>query len=456
MKARMSIKNIIIIMATICFASMFFINISFATNTGTISTETARLREQPQTDAKILELVSSGEEVEILEQTENWYKVKYKNITGYIRNDLVEVKDEENTNTEENQEVENNNTETSNTETDNTETSNTETNNTTTSENTTFEKERYEILEDSKLKIVPLINAIEIGEVSKNTEIEVVENLGDWSKIKTDDGKEGWVVKKREATTGEIAILFGLIDKENKETQNTEQNTVPAETKTMYVNSQTINMREKADKTSQAIKKLSINTQVTVISTENGWSYVDVNGTKGYIAEYLLSSTKQETSRSGLTQRSTTNTQAAETTSNTETTTTKVETTTTATTTTENTGSSGSSVVAYAKQFLGYKYVYGGTTTSGFDCSGFTQFVYKHFGITLNRTAAAQYSNGTAVTELQAGDLVMFGKSGINHVGIYIGGNTFIHAANSSRGVTTDTLSSGYYKTNYVGARRIF
>ena len=50
----------------------------------------------------------------------------------------------------------------------------------------------------------------------------------------------------------------------------------------------------------------------------------------------------------------------------------------------------------------------------------------------------------------------MFGKSGINHVGIYMGGNTFIHAANKSRGVTTDTLSSGYYKTNYVGARRIF
>ena len=124
---------------------------------------------------------------------------------------------------------------------------------------------------------------------------------------------------------------------------------------------------------------------------------------------------------------------------------------------TENTASgTGSSVVSYAKQFLGCKYVYGGTTTSGFDCSGFTQFVYKHFGVKLNRTAAAQYSNGTAVTSLQAGDLVMFGKSGINHVGIYIGGNTFIHAENPSKGVTTTSLSSSYYKNNYVGARRIF
>ena len=50
----------------------------------------------------------------------------------------------------------------------------------------------------------------------------------------------------------------------------------------------------------------------------------------------------------------------------------------------------------------------------------------------------------------------MFGKSGINHVGIYIGGNTFIHAANPSQGVKTDSMSTGYYKTNYVGAKRIF
>ena len=128
---------------------------------------------------------------------------------------------------------------------------------------------------------------------------------------------------------------------------------------------------------------------------------------------------------------------------------------TTNTTSTASTGK-GSEVVAYAKTLLGCKYVYGGTTPSGFDCSGFTQYVYKHFGVNLNRTAAAQYSNGKSVTSLQAGDLVMFGKSGISHVGIYIGGNSFIHAANPSKGVRIDSLSSGYYKTNYVGARRIY
>lgn len=505
MKARMSIKNIIMVMAAMFLASMFFINICFATNTGKITTETARLREQPQTDAEVLELVSLGEEVEILEETNGWYKVKYKNITGYIRNDLIEAKNKE--------ENVANNVETENTETENTQTENANTQETQTTENTNtetnasvdeeiaLEKGKYKILENAKFKIIPLINAIELGEVNKDSEVEVTEVLNDWAKIKTADGKEGWVIRRRTASTGEIVVLFGTLENTDNETTNnntstrnetennntsnntsndneTSNNQPENTTKTMYVNSQTINVRQKADKTSQVIKQLSINTQVTVISTENGWSYVDINGTKGYIAENLLSSTKKETSRGTMTERSTTNSQTQTTTAETTATTLNKETTTTANSTTssntqttnttesntqktENTTSktttstTGSSVVAYAQQFLGCKYVYGGTTTSGFDCSGFTQFVYKHFGINLNRTAAAQYSNGTAVTNLQAGDLVMFGKSGINHVGIYIGGNTFIHAANPSRGVTTDTLASGYYKTNYVGARRI-
>ena len=226
----------------------------------------------------------------------------------------------------------------------------------------------------------------------------------------------------------------------------------------MYINSQTVNLRESANTTSKIITQLSMNTEVKVISIENGWSYVEVNGKKGYISEDLLSTAKSTTSRSALNEREQNNTVNTNTTNTVNTNKNETNTTNTNTATSNNTtvSGNGNNVVNYAKQFLGNKYVYGGTTPSGFDCSGFTQYVYKHFGISLNRTAAAQYMNGTSVTNLQAGDLVMFGKSGINHVGIYMGGNTFIHAANSSRGVTTDTLASGYYKTNYVGARRIF
>ena len=459
MKARMSIRNIIMVMATISLLSMFFINICFAANTGKITTETARLREQPNTDSKVLELASLGDEVEILEDAGEWYKVKYKKITGYIRKDLMEVKNEE-TNTAN----QTNNVEIENAVVDNMTTENISVETSTKTEEATFKKGKYQISENAKLKIIPLINAIELDEIAKDAEVEVTEILNDWAKIKTADGKEGWVIinnLKSIETTTLATEQENVTETKPEETTNEVEIQQPVQTaKTMYVNSKVINVRQKADKTSQVIKQLSINTEVTVLSSDNGWAYVDLNGTKGYIAENLLSNTKQETSRGTTSERNTANTTQSTSsntniTNNTNTTTTKPEQTQTSTNIAA-TSSTGSAVVEYAKQFLGCKYVYGGTTTSGFDCSGFTQYVYKHFGVNLNRTAAAQYSNGKVVTELQVGDLVMFGKSGIDHVGIYIGGNTFIHAANSKRGVTTDTLASGYYKTNYVGARRIF
>lgn len=487
MKIKINIKSIIF-MTIIALASLLFINISFAANTGKIIVETVKLREQPNTDAKVLELASYGEEVEVLDKADNWYKVKYKRITGYIRSDLIQVEDKqgkqnetnttnnanttEQTNTENNSDENRNNQIEQNTTTENQATENTTSENPTVETNTTpvekiIEKGKYKLSEKVKLKIIPLISAIELEEVNKDIEVDVIEILNDWVKIKTAEGKEGWVRKSQLAEIQENKTETRPEENKQVTTQTTEGIKPEGQTtntaKTMYVNTQTINVRQKADKTSQVIKQLTINTQVTVLSNSNGWAYVEVAGIKGYIAETLLSATKQQTSRSATTTRSS----GTATTNNIQQTENKTNTNTSANTSTNNKATTpipsnsastgkGNSVVAYAKQFLGCKYVYGGTTPKGFDCSGFTQYVYKHFGVNLNRTAAAQYSNGISVTNLQAGDLIMFGKSGINHVGIYIGGNTFIHAANKSRGVTTDTLSSGYYKNNYVGARRIF
>lgn len=126
------------------------------------------------------------------------------------------------------------------------------------------------------------------------------------------------------------------------------------------------------------------------------------------------------------------------------------------------TSGTGAQVVAYAKQYLGYPYVYGGCSSRGFDCSGFVKYVYANFGITLNRTASSQMSNGTPVSmsELQPGDLVFFKKAGssaslASHVGIYIGGGQFIHASTSSTGVIISSMSSAYYTTGFVGGRRL-
>lgn len=458
MKARMNIRSIILIVAVIYLASTFFINICFAANTGKISTETVRLREQPNTDCKVLELISIGEDVEILGEENGWYKVKYNKITGYVRKDLLNVENKpENTTT--NEVVKNETVEQSKEDNkpEETVTQQPEV------KETGVKKGKYELMDNAKLKIIPLISSMDVCEVAQGTEIEVIDVLNNWVKIKTADGKEGWTINQR-TVNGQKLVLLGLTKTspgitEKPTTEPTIEKQPTVNVKTMYVNSQKINVRKGPNTTSQVLKQLSLNAEVKVLSTENGWACVEIDGTKAYILESLLSKTKQETSRGGTTTRTPENTSNTQTTQTQTNTTTKPESSTQtppATTQPPVTTSKGNEVVAYAKQFLGCKYVYGGTTTKGFDCSGFTQYVYKHFGITINRTAAAQYSNGKSVTNLQAGDLVMFGKSGINHVGIYIGGNTFIHAANPTRGVTTDTLASGYYKTNYVGARRIF
>ena len=121
----------------------------------------------------------------------------------------------------------------------------------------------------------------------------------------------------------------------------------------------------------------------------------------------------------------------------------------------------GQAIADFALQFVGYPYVYGGSSPSGFDCSGFTSYVYKQFGYSINRTASTQLDNGYAVSmsELQPGDLVMFKKGSTSkratHVGIYIGNNQFVHASTPSVGVIISSMSEAYYTTGFVGGRRL-
>jgi peptidoglycan DL-endopeptidase CwlO len=118
----------------------------------------------------------------------------------------------------------------------------------------------------------------------------------------------------------------------------------------------------------------------------------------------------------------------------------------------------GNRLVSIANKYVGVPYVWGGNTPRGFDCSGFTKYVFSNAGINLPRMADQQYMVGAPVlrSDLIPGDLVFFTTycPGVSHSGIYVGNDRFI-SATSSGGIRVDSMSSGYWSSRYVGAKRV-
>ena len=115
---------------------------------------------------------------------------------------------------------------------------------------------------------------------------------------------------------------------------------------------------------------------------------------------------------------------------------------------------SENAILAYASNFLGTPYLWGGTTPSGFDCSGFTQYVYKHFGIAIGRSTFDQINDGIQVSRdnLRPGDLVFFGSySNPHHVGIYVGDNTYIHSPRTGDVIKVSPMT----RSDFVTGRRV-
>ena len=120
--------------------------------------------------------------------------------------------------------------------------------------------------------------------------------------------------------------------------------------------------------------------------------------------------------------------------------------------------SSGMIALETARKMLGVPYRYGGTDPHGFDCSGLTMVVYRINGLNLPRSSRQQWKAGKPIgrRQLQKGDLVFFATARgnkVSHVGIYAGGNKFLHAPGRGRRIQTSSLSSKYYSARYVGAR---
>ncbi len=437
MKSKMNIKNIIII-AVLGIISLFFINMSLAANIGKVSVETANLRETADENAKILELLSMNDQVEIIEKTGEWYKVKAKGITGYLRQDIVSV---------DNEEVEEKNTTSNNLATQDVQT--TQTSQTNVTEQGEIGLGKQKVAQDTKLKIVPVINATDIIEVKQKEEVEVIEIVNGWACVETQNTK-GWLRKERLEKIEKQSNESEQAQLEQQSTQQNEQ-TEKAVIKTLYVNATTVNVRKEASTSAEIVTNVPINTAVEVLAEDNGWSEVKVNGKEGYISSSLLSTTKQQSSSRG----SATPRKEAKTTNVVKNSSAEVETSQASSQAQVEqapvTGE-GSSVVAYAQQFIGIPYTYGGSSPStGFDCSGFTSYVYKNFGVSLPRTSGGQAKAGVSVSKdnLAAGDLIIYS----GHVAIYVGGGQVIHAPRPGKNVCIVPL--GQAAGTYLGARRV-
>lgn len=424
----MKIKKLAIIILMTTFYIILGTKV-YAT-TGTINSKTVNLNKEPDSKT-ILEYLNKGDEVEILEYKDGWYKVKAQTelgkVTGYVSKEFI---DTDNTSSEETT-VEELPVEEPK------EPENVEVSSTPISTSTNIEEDKqYTLSQEISVKLLPLINSREKAKLTGN--ITVIEIINDWVKVETDI-ENGWIRKK---------ILKDLLT--NTETPEKIENPNEEINKVGYVSADGLRVRKEPTTDSEEIDSLSRNNKVNIIGQTGNWYKIDLNGKTGYVSAKYISDTKltETTSRGGNTLKNEENNKTIEQAEE------KNEEAATSTTT-------GEEIVEYAKQYLGYKYVSGGTTpSSGFDCSGFTQYVYKHFGITLNRTSSGQNKNGTAVekSNLQLGDLVIFNNdanTSIGHVGIYVGNGNFIHASNPSDGVKITTLTTGYYQKRYVGARRV-
>ena len=343
------------------------------------------------------------------------------------------------------------------------------------------------VTENVNFRTGPSTSYSSITVISKGSSIEVLSTSGNWVNAKY-NGKTGYIYKD---------YVSNSTSTSNSETTQTKK----------YVNTTAgLNVRTGPSTSYAKIATLSYGQSVNVLSTSNGWSKINYNGSTGYVSSQYLQSTKpsssssSETSQtvkyvnttSGLNMRTGPATSYAKITTIAYGQSVNVLSTSNgwskinysgstgyvssqylqskkpSSSSSSNSGStsvssSASSVIAYAKTLLGKPYVWGAQGPNSFDCSGFTYYVFKNkAGIVLPRTSSAQSKYGTSVSwsNLKAGDLMFFDTNGANngqvsHVGLYIGNGQMIHASSSQRKIVITSVNTSYYKNAFVNARRV-
>ena len=455
---------------------------SFA-KTGTITASAVRIRSEMNTQSNIITNIYEDDEVEILEENGEWYKIKYGESTGYVKKEFIKISNTESTNTVNNNNnnnntnsaLENNSNTNTNPQTSNIKEENSQLNSQdSSSENANNKSNIVTTNTVVTIKINPNLMSTTVAQFEQGKELTKVYELNKWIKV-TDGSVSGWLTKakiteinNKEENNNPKEPENKVEDKienkieEPKETTNTTNTTNASSTtnresssnKKGTVNVETANVRQSASTDSSIIGFLDYGDTVTIILEEGDWYKVIGEDASGYVSKRLITVSENK----NMTSRSLTEERKEEKIENTETEKTKIPEKKEENITTV----SNNEIAEYAKKYLGCKYIVGGKNPqTGFDCSGFTRYVYLNFGYSLGTTSSSQSNSGTQIERenMQVGDLIIFyneEKSSVGHTGIYLGNGDFIHSANPERGVVIDNLNTNtYYNERFISARRI-
>lgn len=340
----------------------------------------------------------SNKDVIIIDSWNDWYKISSGDITGWVNDDFV-IKKVQSSNAVK---------------------SNAQSNNTNKSTEAVIKGTNVNIRSEHTTNSKVVLNL-------SNKKVKILGSYGDWYKISY-NGTEGWVRK-------DLISVSSTTTSSNKQVSQTAST---GSNKTGKIKGINVNVRSKPTKTATIVATVS-NQKINILAQSGDWYKISAGNTTGWVSKDFVAvtsgSTNNASSSSSKTSTASSNSKLS---------------------------SIRSKLVLSSRGYLGVRYVYGGSSPSGFDCSGFTSYVYKKNGINLERTASDQAKQGkyVAKSNLQPGDLVFFDTNGgktkkINHAGIYIGNGKFIHASSSKKGryVKINALNTGFYAKAYVTGR---
>lgn len=357
--------------------------------------------------------------------------------------------------------------------------------------NSTPEQKQAQTSTSINLREQPSATSNKVSKLQAGSKVTIKESQNGWANIQTEDGQCGWVsgyyvtdengksavpavntkvnpvaqnnnnLNKKTFKNKNITNIKNNSENVQAENQKTSPSSNASSSAMGRVNSSVgLNVRSGAGTNNKVISTLNNNDDVEILGEESGWYKVRLsNGTIGYVGAGYIAKTQGNVTNNS--QRDVTNNSQRNVTNNSQ----RDNSQTDVIADTNKPGltptKASGAVAKIAQSLLGTRYSWGGTSTSGFDCSGFTQYVYKKaLGINIPRVSRAQATAGRAVSLANAiaGDLLYFdtmGSGTVSHVGIYLGNGKFIHASGTASNpeyVKTSSLSESWVKC--LGARR--